>query len=216
MAAPLIPMKPPGKFDLTENEQAGLAWYVLSGCNKKEAFLKFVRPDFLVSNKNGAIISSVMSQFFSSKNVQDFIEAYRELIEKKLGDSPRPSVEPSEKKIDGTLEERKSLALSKLVEYVLSQAEKINDSEDPKAILDYANKIGLFDVDPEVVEAPRRYLPVDCSHCAYRQFCEDNTEDMCQCCRYRKYGEENGVFFEKEKMLDIPENFGTNIAGGDE
>ena len=62
------------------------------------------------------------------------------------------------------------------MEYVLKEANDIDEADDPKAILDYANKIGIFDVEERPEELPRRYLPVTCSMCEYRKFVEENCE----------------------------------------
>ena len=204
----LIPLRPKDfSTNLTQAEMATLTWYVLSDATKKEAFLIFCRPDML-SSKAKAAIDDYVKQFYARKECLDYIEAYQQTIEEFIHpvkkDKPKPS---------GTLEEKKGQALTKLVEYVLSEANNIDTAEDPKAILDFANKIGLFDMEEEVEEQPRRYLPTSClSGCAYRMFCEENTEDMCQYCKYHEYGEENGVHYEKENILDVPISSGTEFA----
>lgn len=199
--SPLIPLRPNDfSTGLTQPEQATLTWYVLSGCSKKDAFITFARPDMLGS-KAKAAIDDYVKQFFSRKECVEYIGAYEKTINSIL----HPEEHKKEKEDGGSLEEKKSKALTKLVEYVISEADNIDTAEDPKVILDFANKIGLFDMDEEVEEQPRRYLPQSCSdHCAYRMFCEENTEDMCQYCRYHKFGEDNGIHYEKNNILDVP------------
>ena len=168
MAAPLIPMRPKqGKFDLKVEEMNCLNWIVLSGCSRDEAFLRFIRPDYL-ANRNSPAVKEAVKQFFSMASVREYMEAYRDTI------SGRD--EESSSEVKGTLDEKKSLALTKLVEYVLSEANNISTAEDPKAILDYANRIGLFDGNEEGTEQPRRYLPVSCDGCEYRKFVEENCD----------------------------------------
>ncbi len=199
--ASLIPLRPKGKkFNLTTEEMDCLTYYVISGCTKETAFLKFARPDF-VGSKAVTTIKSVVSQFYASKDAKDYIDAYRATIEEVI--NPKP-VETKESNI----EERKAKAKARLVEFAMTLADNIEDAEDPEAVLKIADKIGLLDQDEQVEEVPRRYLPVQCGECRYRSFVEENCVDECQLCKYRKYGEVNGIHYEPEKQLEI----GTVIA----
>lgn len=172
MAKAIIPIKPKDfTSPLTAPEQMCLTWYVLSGCPKKEAFITFARPDML-NSKAKAAIDDYVKQFYARKEVKDYIAAY----EATLGDLLHPAPKKIVNVDSSTIEEKKSRALAKLVEYVLSESENIEEADDPKAILDYANKIGIFDVGEKVEELPRRYLPVTCGDCAYRKFVEEECE----------------------------------------
>lgn len=207
----LIPMRPDTvPKTLSIDEQNALTWYVLSGCAKEEAVILFMRPD-MSKSKAKAAVKEYVKQFFSRKDVREYMDAYAALIDDTLHPKKR-----QQQDLTGTVEEKKAKALGKLVEYVLSEANDIENAEDPKSILDYANRIGLFDTEIDAPEEPRRYLPKSCGdHCAYRMFCEENTEDMCQYCRYHKFGEDNGIHYEKNNILDVPEleSSGTEIAG---
>lgn len=181
--AALIPMRPnSGKYNLTLEEMDGLTYHVLSGCPREIAFLKFVRPDF-IGTKSSAMVKSVVSQFFASKDAKEYMEAYRKTIEGALAPKKDAPVATGV-----NVEEKKQLALAKLVEYVLSEAQDIQNAQDPKAILDYANKIGIFDVGDKEEEKPRRYLPVTCGDCEYRKFIEENCERV-----------EDGTSFEEKQ-----------------
>lgn len=125
----------------------------------------------MLSSKAKAAIDDYVKQFFARKEAREYIEAYEATLAETL--SPTKRVVERD---DSTVEEKKTKALAKLVEYVLSEANNIETAEDPKAILDYANKIGIFDVDEKAEEQPRRYLPVTCSECEYRKFVEENCE----------------------------------------
>ena len=179
-----IPLRPKEfSTNLTQQEQSAVTWYVLSGCPKKEAFITFARPDMLNSRAKAAI-DDYVAQFFSQKEVKDYIAAYEATLSEFLNPTKK-----KEAPVDTvSVEEKKSKALAKLVEYVLSEANHIEEAEDPKAILDYANKIGIFDVNEKVDELPRRYLPVTCSECEYRKFVEENCDR-----------EEDGTDFEAEE-----------------
>lgn len=193
----LIPQRPKsGKFNLLQEEMDGLSYYVISGCQRETAFLKFIRPDFIGSKASTAIKSAV-TQFFANKEVKDYIEAYKKTIEDLLSEKDRPKTDRS-----GTLEERKAKAKTKLVEFAMSLAENIDNASDPEFVLKMADKCNILDGDEEIEEAPRRYLPTSCNSCSYRAFVEENAEWECPKCKYYQFGEDNGVHFEKETMLN--------------
>ena len=172
MAGALIPLRPQDFIsNLSQPEQTCLSWYVLSGCTRKEAYLAFAHPEFMVSGSKPAFEAS-MKEFFASKDVKAYIEAYNKTLDAFL----HPVQVKSEPK--GTMEERKAKAKTKLVEFAMSLADNINQASDPEFVLKVADKAGLLDGDEEVEEQPRRYLPVTCSECAYRKFVEENCEEV--------------------------------------
>lgn len=199
MAKSLIPLRPEGFVTtLTQPEQAALTWYVISGCSRKDAFIIFGRPDMLAA-KDKALIDDYVKQFFARKDVKEYLEAYQSSINSFLHPAPK-----SEEKTE-SLEERKAKARTKAMEFAMSLASNIEQAEDPEMVLKLMDKVGLLDSDEESEELPRRYLPATClSGCAYRMFCEENTEDMCQYCKYHRFGEENGIHYTKESILDAP------------
>lgn len=195
----LIPMRPKRSFNLLPEEMDGLSYYVLSGCQREVAFLKFIRPDF-IGSKATAAVKAAVTQFFSNKEVKEYIEAYKKTIEELLAEKDKPVLDRT-----GSMEERKARAKTKLVEFAMELANNIEAADDKEAVLKIADKVGLLDQNEQVEELPRRYLPVSCqSNCAYRMFCEENTEDMCKYCKYHSYGEENGIHYEKENILSVP------------
>lgn len=170
----LIPMRPDTvPKTLSIDEQNALTWYVLSGCAKEEAVILFMRPD-MSKSKAKAAVKEYVKQFFSRKDVREYMDAYSAIIQETLHPKKKKQIQ----EMSGSVEEKKAAALGKLVEYVLSEANDIENADDPKAILDYANKIGLFDTDVDAPEAPRRYLPTTCNDCAYRKFIEENCEEV--------------------------------------
>lgn len=182
MAVPLIPMRPnQGKFDLKAEEMNCLNWIVLSGCTREDAFLRFVRPDYM-GTKSAPAIKEAVKQFFAMAQVREYMEAYKETISSR----PRPK-EHTGPAI--TMEEKKAKAKTKLVEFAMSLADNIEQADDPEFVLKIADKAGLLDQDEEVVEQPRRYLPVTCGNCEYKKFVEEN----CDC-------EEDGTEFEGESQ----------------
>lgn len=205
MAKALIPLRPKDFVSsLSQPEQSALTWFVLSGCTKKEAFLIFARPDML-SSKAQAAIDDYVKQFFAQKPVKDYIDAYQMTIDEFLHPAP-VKVQPT-----GSLEERKAKAKTKLVEFAMSLADNIEQAEDPEFVLKMADKAGLLDGDEQVEVAPQRFLGERCSDCRYRVFCEQECEDLCQYCKYKQFGEDNGVHYKNEEMIDVPVKIGTVI-----
>lgn len=171
--ASLIPMRPKGqKFNLTQEEMDGLTYYLLSGCAREIAFLKFIRPDF-IGSKPTAAVKAAVSQFFANKDAKEYLDAYKRTIEELLSEKEKTQVDRT-----GSLEERKAKAKTKLVEFAMSLADNIEQAEDPEFVLKMADKAGLLDGDDEIEEQPRRYLPVTCNECAYRKFIEENCEEV--------------------------------------
>lgn len=202
---PLIPLRP-NKFvtPLTQAEQATLTWYVLSGCTRKEAFLTFARPDMLAS-KAKAAVEDYIKQFYARKEVKEYIDAYQQTLDEFLHPAPE------ETQSEMSLEERKAAARQKAMDFAIELANNIQMADDPEFVMKLLDKVGILGGDEQVDEAPRRYLPVSpCqTGCAYRMFCEQNTEDMCQYCKYHKFGEENGIHYDKTQILEY---FGTEVA----
>jgi len=166
MANPLIPMRPKGRFDLKPEEMDCLNWLVLSGCPRDEAFLRFIRPDYL-GNKASPAVKDAVKQFFAMASVREYMDAYKDAVSA----AARPKERPA-----GTMEEKKAKAKTKLVEFAMDLADNIDQADDPEFVLKIADKAGLLDQDEEIIEQPRRYLPVSCGDCEYRKFVEENCE----------------------------------------
>lgn len=158
-----------GKFNLKPEEMDGLTYYVLSGCPREVAFLKFIRPDF-IGSKATSVIKSTAQQFFAMKDAKDYIDAYRQTIDNLI--NPKPKVVAQ----TGSLEERKAKAKTKLVEFAMNLTNNIENASDPEFVLKLADKAGLLDSEEKAEEQPRRYLPVSCGDCAYRKFVEENCD----------------------------------------
>lgn len=195
----LIPLRPKNFVSsLSQEQQTALTWYVLSGCSRIDAVVTFARPDLALS-RGKPVVDEYTKQFFAQKTVKDYLDAYSTTLNEFLHPAK------VEEKPKASLEERKAATKAKLVEFAMQLADDIESAEDKEAVLKIADKVGLLDSDEEVVELPRRYLPVSClAECRYRLFVEENCEDECQFCRYKKYSEDNGVHFKNEEMLDVP------------
>jgi hypothetical protein len=76
---------------------------------------------------------------------------------------------------------------------------------DRETIMKMVDRIGWLGDEEVQQEQPRRYIPASCySSCRYRAFVEQECDDLCEYCKYKRYGEENGVHYENEKQLEMP------------
>ena len=111
-------------------------------------------------------------------------------------------------------EERKRRALEMLADDLIDQIFALRaggEEVDRETIMKMVDRIGWLGDEEVQVESPRRYLPTSCySSCRYRAFVEQECEDLCEYCKYKKYGEENGVHYESEKQLEMPQESGEN------
>lgn len=193
--ARLIPIKPLGTYKLSVAEQNCLSWYVLSNCKKDEAFGAFVRPDLI---GNPTLLSQYCAQFFASQPALSYISAYEDTIYKML--------HPERKKVEVLTKEeqdqRNAEAVKKIKDWVVSNADMIDTMEEPEELIKIMQRLGMFEDDTVVEESPRRYLPEMCSQCRYKSFVEEECEDDCQFCKYKKYANENGVEYKPERQLD--------------
>lgn len=156
---------------LTQSEQTALTWCVLSGTSRRDSYLTFARPD-LLGSKSKAAVEEHIKQFYSRKEVKEYIEAYQKTMDAVI------HPQPSEEKPSVSMEERKARAKTKAMEFAMSLADNIEQAEDPETVLKLMDKVGLLDGGEEVEEQPRRYLPVSCGECAYRKFVEENCEEV--------------------------------------
>lgn len=195
----MIPLRPEGyaASGLTQDEQSALTWFVISGCSRKDAFLLFARPD-MAGSKSKPAIDDYVKQFFSRKDVKDYLDAYKQTLDEFI----HPSDKPKEQVEEIPMDQRMALSRAKLVEFAMQLIDNIEEAQDPESVLKMADKLGLLDSDADAPEEPRRYLPEACNQCAYRKFCEENSEDMCIFCKYRQFAERSGIHFDKENMLN--------------
>ena len=157
-----------GVYDLKPEEMDCLNWHILSGCPRDEAFLRFIRPDYL-GNRTSPAVKEAVKQFFAAEQVRRYMEEYKSTI-------TNVEKEKEKEKPAASLEERKAKAKAKAVEFAMSLADNIEEADDPEFVLKLMDKTGLLDTGEEVVEQPRRYLPVTCNECEYRKFVEENCE----------------------------------------
>lgn len=155
---------------LTQSEQTALTWCVLSGASRRDSYLTFARPD-LLGSKSKAAVEDHIKQFYSRKEVKEYIEAYQKTMDAIL------HPQPSEEKPSVSMEERTRMTMTKVREFAITLANNIEQAEDPEYVIKLLDKLGMIG-EEEAEEQPRRYLPVTCNECAYRKFVEENCEEV--------------------------------------
>ena len=199
MSKSKIPIHPPGTFKLSPQMQEAITWHIISGMARTEVYRRFVRPDLETSK---TALDKLTKMFFEDKEVKRYMEEYQ----KTLDDFLNPKDKPKQAKVltEDEMKDRILKGIDKLKEFAFNQADIIDTLEEPGEVIKLWKSLGLFGDEEEVIEAPRRYLPTMCSECRYKAFCEQECEDLCELCKYKKYANENGVHYETKEQLINP------------
>ena len=199
MSKSKIPIRPPGTFKLSPQMQEAITWHIISGMARTEVYRRFVRPDLETSK---TALDKLTKMFFEDKEVKRYMEEYQKTLDDFL--NPKEKAKPAKTLTEEEMKERIIKGIDKLKEFAFNQAEVIDTLEEPGEVIKLWKNLGLFGDEEEVMEAPRRYLPAMCSECRYKAFCEQECEDLCELCKYKKYANENGVHYETKEQLINP------------
>ena len=189
------------RYTLSEAERYALCVFCVFETTKLDAF-KLAHPE-VVGTKN--VLKSRCDEFFASSDVVNFMREYRAMLDE-ADKAQVKSQEPKLQESDEEWENKKQRALRNLAQKGYRLAENLDDEDaDIDVVVKLFDKLGWLDNEEVQQEQPRRYLPETCrSSCRYRAFVEQECEDLCEYCKYKKYGEENGVHYESEKQLEMP------------
>ena len=165
--------------------------------SRAEVYQRFIRPDLETSK---TALDKLSKMFFEDKEVRRYMEEYQATLSAFLN----PQEKPKKVLTEDEMKDRILKGIDKLKEFAFDQAEKIDTIEEPGEVIKLWRSLGLFGDEEEVIEAPRRYLPAMCSECRYKVFCEQECEDLCELCKYKKYANENGVRYETKEQLINP------------
>lgn len=199
MSKSKIPIHPPGTFKLSPQMQEAITWHIISGMARTEVYRRFVRPDLETSK---TALDKLTKMFFEDKEVKRYMEEYQKTLDDFL--NPKEKPKPAKTLTEEEMKDRILKGIDKLKEFAFNQAEIIDTLEEPGEVIKLWKSLGLFGDEEEVMEAPRRYLPAMCSECRYKAFCEQECEDLCELCKYKKYANENGVHYETKEQLINP------------
>ncbi len=189
------------RYTLSEAERYALCVFCVFETTKLDAF-KLAHPE-VVGTKN--VLKNRCDEFFASSDVVNFMREYKAYLDG-LDKEEKKAQDPKSQEGDEEWEEKKQRALRNLAQKGYRLAENLDDENaDIDIVVKLFDKLGWLDNEEVQQEQPRRYLPETCrSSCRYRAFVEQECDDLCEYCKYKKYGEENGVHYESEKQLEMP------------
>jgi hypothetical protein len=78
-----------------------------------------------------------------------------------------------------------------------------NDENYPDLVKTVLTKL-VKDMDTKnAASPPLRYLPeIPCQNCRYKIFCENECDDECKICKFKKYGIEHGLNYDYKNQLE--------------
>ena len=149
-----LPIKPEGDEkwrDVPVNDRDCMNYYVAFNTTCEIAFKRFFPMYLGVDGNLTQAGKESCKQFFAYKKHKDYIEAYKRTLTKlmkKFANDVATSVETNTN----------------------------TDAEILKDQADLLKKVGYLKEDEIKIEAPRRYLPVRCSECAYKIFIDEQVK----------------------------------------
>lgn len=177
---------------LTKADAQMLDVYILSGMKWIEVWMMFKgSTGTKVTNQSKA------SQFLSLHDVQIYLEERCKQINSFINKQQTPSTSTSSGDYEVTKEDFKQL-----LRISVDHAKDVNDPLHIDALKALLSKAAKFLDAEDTQEPPKRYIPVTCSICRYRKFCEEECEDECNKCKYKEYANENGVVFTPQNQLN--------------
>lgn len=195
-----IPLRPKYKrYNMTVQEMDCLAWYVLSGCKKEDAYRIFVRPDLMSSPK---LLKEYATQFFTSADARNFVSDYKRTLEgnddSEGAEMTKADREKRKKKAQQNLED-------KTIDVMLGDLDTVEKLD---AAVRVADRLGALPEKTVTEIGPQRYLPVCCHECKYKQFCEQGVADgdildCCEHCRALAFAKDHGFVYDPTKLLDL-------------
>ena len=78
MSKSKIPIRPPGTFKLSQQEQEAITWHIISGLARTEVYRRFVRPDLETSK---TALDKLTKMFFEDKEVKRYMEEYQKTLD---------------------------------------------------------------------------------------------------------------------------------------
>lgn len=180
-------------WSLTEREKDAIDYSLISMKPRDEIYNIFCAPQL-----TKAQCRSRSSALWSSMDAREYIELRSSQFEDVF--TPKNS---DQKQTEEAFSEEFSSTLKKLI---ADKALDPNSSDQWDAIKIAAAQV--FKDTTTSLEAPRRYLAESCrsSPCRYLAYCELALQDECKYCKYKKYGEDNGIKYDHKNMLDIPKD----------
>lgn len=167
-----LPIKPEGDDkwrDIPVDDRDCMNYHVAFDTTYEVAFKRFFPMYLGIDGNLSKAGKEACRQFFAYRKHKDYIEAYKRTLRDVI---KRGKDVPSGIEVSGTRKER---VMKKFANDVATSVET-NTNTDAEILKDQADllkKVGYLKEDEVKIEAPRRYLPVRCSDCAYKIFIDE-------------------------------------------
>lgn len=156
------------EFTIPVLDKELIVYVVALGVSNEKAYARF-HPEFLdINGKLSDIGKKQCRQFFSYARNKEYMDAYRDTLERTFGKSKRPQV------TEEMSESRKDKALKIFTNKVYDQMEQVDNLQEMTDVATLGKAVKIFREEEEKVELPRRYLPETCNECAFKKFVEEN------------------------------------------
>lgn len=175
-------------WSLTEREMDALDYSLITNKPRGEIYNIFCAPQATATQ-----CKTKASALWSSRDAAEYIEIRTKQIDKSTNEEPEKDAEIWSQDF--------TKKFTKIIK---------DNALDPRSEIQVdAIRIAAAQVFKDTsgqTEAPRRYLAENCYQgpCRYLAYCELALVDGCKYCRYKKFTEEHGVFYDHKNMLDIP------------
>lgn len=189
-----------------------IEYLVAFGATNEQAFLLF-HPEYLTPDgKLNQAGKRACRDFFNYSKNKEYRDEYNITLQefyKSLSKRNYRSKSSSDND-DADSEERKDNVLKELLNQAMLLVES-GASLDPdtlKTVVEIFKKLNLIKDEVEQMESPRRYIPIRCNECSYKQFVEQGVENQdieneCLRCRALKCAQEHGFIYDPTRLLEI-------------
>lgn len=184
-------------WGLTQKEQLFLDMTMIFSFQHFELYRMVLAKDITdvaARAKASALVTSSDGRDYISIRTQQLMDFFYPKLDTDKKDTPEEVEDP------GTVYKRLEGKVLNKLDTMLNDPNNEAHFDAIKLVMQKLSK----DMDSdEQFEPPRRYLPVTCSECAYKQWIDTNAEVLCLKCKFREYGIANGLNLEFQKMFNI-------------
>lgn len=170
------------EFKIERRAKDCLVTMVLLKYSKPEAFARFY-PEYTCGDgiresdlfKLTDTGKKYCNMFFDQEDNKNFLVSYRATLKSYLEDRSVTVLEAESKTIS---EDRIDSSLNTLIMQAVKRIERGEelDNDTFKLFMELFKKLGKFSEEGTVVEPPKRYLPVRCNECSYKQFIDEQVK----------------------------------------
>ena len=154
------------------------------------------------TNLTDAQLANKASALITSADAVEYLAIRRKQLEEHFWGEESVEGEVTKKKQQST-EDVLAELIPDIVRDLKDIARNKNDENYPDLVKTVLSKL-MKDLDTKnAASPPLRYLPeIPCQGCRYKIFCENECDDECKICRFKKYGIEHGLNYDYKNQLE--------------